>query len=196
MDRIIKDLNYHGEAYYISPYPKDVYLPEHLRGLKEMVVFLSAEPNSSMPSIEELSKSTFLLENNKGILVSPPGLGMLTKIEAKLGKETSKAVINELCETLPRVICDDLSLAKEATLLSKENEVNLRIYDSIYKSLYNKEDKLKSVTLLGSPIVSALAGAIAKSTGKPVTIRKLRISSDGAALDVNYHILESGERKE
>src|SRR3989304_6704819 len=43
IDRIIKDFKYTGKGYYIPPYPRDVYLPEHLKGLKDTVVFISAE---------------------------------------------------------------------------------------------------------------------------------------------------------
>ena len=34
IERIINEFNNKGKGYYIPPYPKDVYLPEYLKGLK------------------------------------------------------------------------------------------------------------------------------------------------------------------
>jgi hypothetical protein len=70
IDRIIRDLKFKGKSYYIPPYPREVYLPEYLKGLKETVVFISAD-TGGMPSIEELAKSKFLLENPNGVCVAP-----------------------------------------------------------------------------------------------------------------------------
>src|SRR4030067_1929825 len=84
IDRIINDFGYKGSAYYIPPSPKDVYLPEHLKGLKEAVVFLSATQDSTMPSIEEIAGSKFQPEVSKGILIVSPGSGLLSQIEQEL----------------------------------------------------------------------------------------------------------------
>jgi len=43
IDRIVKDLKFKGKSYYIPPYPKEVYLPDYLKGLKDPVVFVSAD---------------------------------------------------------------------------------------------------------------------------------------------------------
>ncbi|MEM2130722.1 MAG: hypothetical protein QXZ70_09010, partial [Candidatus Bathyarchaeia archaeon] len=48
LDRIIGNLKLESKSYYIPPYPKDAYLPEHLTGLKEAVVFVSN--TDKMPS--------------------------------------------------------------------------------------------------------------------------------------------------
>jgi hypothetical protein len=53
IDRVINDLQKNPKAYHTPPYPKDVYLPEHLKGLKDMVVFITSENEKATPSIEE-----------------------------------------------------------------------------------------------------------------------------------------------
>jgi len=90
IDRIVQDLKYKGKSYYIPPYPKEVYLPEYLKGLKDMIVFISADSGAGMPSIEEMAKTKFLLENPKGICVAPPGLGLLTQFEKELRRDILK----------------------------------------------------------------------------------------------------------
>ncbi|MGB9854192.1 MAG: hypothetical protein ACPLRY_05230 [Candidatus Bathyarchaeales archaeon] len=188
-DRIIKDLKFKGKSYYIPPYPKEVYLPQHLKGLKEAVVFISAD-TGSMPSIEELAKSKFMLENPNGICIAPPGLGILNQIEKELRNEITQLQISELCETLPPIITENLQLAKEIEMKQENGQVYLKMIDPAYKSLYTTEENLKSIHLLGCPITSAIACAIAKSSGKMVTIQKDNMAPDGQTIEIWYQLEE------
>ncbi|MGB9694303.1 MAG: hypothetical protein ACPLYF_05605, partial [Fervidobacterium sp.] len=154
IDRIINDLKFKGKSYYIPPYPKEVYLPEYLKGLKEPVVFISAD-TGGMPSIEELAKSKFLLKNPNGICVAPPGLGILTEFEKELRKDMANLKLTEVCESLPPLIVESLQLAKEIEMKISDSEVYLRILDSTHKNLYRKEENLKSIHSLGCPLISA-----------------------------------------
>jgi len=190
IDRIIQDLKYKGKSYYVPPYPKEVYLPEHLKGLKEMIVFISAEANASMPSIEEVAKSRFLTEKPKGICVAPPGLGLLAHIEQELKTDITKLELGELCDSLPKLILEDFQLAKEIEMKPEDNEVYLRILDSTYKDLYAAEANLKSIHLLGCPLTSAIACAIARNTGKVVTIQKDSVSLDAQTIEVWFSFVE------
>lgn len=192
IDRVVKGLKYKGmrARYYIPPYPKDVYLPEHLKGLKDMIVFISADKNADMPSVVEMAESKFLLENPRGICVAPPGLGLLTRFEKEFRTDITKLEISELCESLPQLILENFQLAKEIEMKIEKNRVHLKISDSIYKNLYSREENLKSVHSLGCPLVSAIACAIAKTTGKIVTIYQDRISPDGQIIEVWYRFTE------
>jgi hypothetical protein len=190
IDRIVKDLKYKGKSYYIPPYPKEVYLPEYLKGLKDMIVFISADSDAGMPSIEEMAKTKFLLENPKGILAAPPGLGLLTQLEKELRTDITKLELSELCESLPQLILENFQLAKEIEMKTEKNQVHLKIFDSIYKNLYSREKNLKSIYFLGCPLVSAIACAIAKTTGRIVTIHQGTISPDGQTIEVWYRFIE------
>jgi len=190
IDRIVKDLKYKGKSYYIPPYPKEVYLPEHLKGLKNMIVFISADSGPGMPSIEEMAKSGFLLENPKGICVAPPGLGLLTQFEKELRTDITKLDLKELCETLPPIILENFQLAKEIEVKTEKNQVHLKIFDSIYTNLYGREQNLKSVHFLGCPLISAITCAIAKTTGKIVTIYRDNVSPDGQTIEAWLRFVE------
>jgi len=189
-DRIISDFKYEWRGYYIPPYPKDVYLPAYLKGLKDPVVFVSAANDSEMPSIEVIARGKFTSESPKGVLLAPPGSGLLTQIEEKTNVDFTKVDLNELCTLMPRFILQDLNLAKEMEMEPNENQVYLRILDSIYKNLYNVQANLKSVNLLGCPIVSAVACALAKTSGKTITIQKHQVSPDALTIEVWYRIVQ------
>lgn len=189
-DRIIKELEEKGKAYYIPPYPKDVYLPDYLKGLKEAVVFVSIEKNTEMPPIEELAKGKFISENPEGMLLAPPGLGLLTQIEQQFNVDFTKMELNDLCTFLPHIMLQDLNLAKDMEMEPKKDQIYLKIFDSLYKKFYSVQNNLKSVNLLGCPIVSAGACALAKTSGKTVTIQKQQVSPDGLTIEVWYRIVQ------
>ncbi|MGB9914271.1 MAG: hypothetical protein ACPLIG_00875 [Candidatus Bathyarchaeales archaeon] len=188
-DRILRDLKINGKAYYIPPYPKDVYLPQHLKGLKESVVFISSS-TSGMPSIEELAKSKFLLENPNGICVSPPGLGLLEQLEKELKRDITKIQLDELFEILPPLITENLQLAKEVEIKQEDSQIYLKMIGSPYRALYTAEE-LKSIHFLGCPLASAIACAIAKASGKTVTVQKDNIAPLGQAVEVWYQLVEA-----
>jgi hypothetical protein len=189
IDRIVKDLKFKGKSYYIPPYPKEVYLPEYLKGLKETVVFISAD-TGGMPSIDELAKSKFILENPNGICVAPPGLGLLTQLEKELRRDIAKFQLDELCESLPPLVVESLQLAKEMEMKIEDSQVCVKLIDSIYKNLYTAEVNLKSIHSLGCPLISAIACAIAKTSGKMVTIQKDNVAPDGQTIEVWYRFVE------
>jgi hypothetical protein len=187
---IINEFAHKGKGYYIPSYPKEIYLPEYLRSLKDSVVFISAERDSAIPSIEEMAKGKFLHRNPNGAIITPPGSGILTQIEEKSKINFTSIDLNELSQVLPRLILQDLKLVKKMALEVKGDEAHLMTVDSLYNDLYGMRSDLKSVSLLGCPIASAVACALAKTSGRVVTIQKHGISPDGSAVDVWYRIAQ------
>jgi hypothetical protein len=190
IDRMLKDIQPKNEAYYIPSYPRDAYLPEYLKGLKEMVTFIPEEHAIGLAAIEDIAKGKFLSENPKGLLITPPGIGILDKIEQKNETDLTKIPLSELDETLPYLL-SELYLTKEIKMTTKENDVTIEINGSLYKNLYSQEYNLKSINLLGCPLVSAAACAIAKSTGKPTMIQKIETTPDGKTTTATFKILQS-----
>jgi hypothetical protein len=189
IDRIIRDLDCKGKALYVPPYPREVYLPEHLIGLKETIAFISVNENTTMPSIEEIARSKFMTKNPKGILLIPPGSSLLQQIERNLRTDVTKMSLEDLCTNLPQIILENFQFAKEIQMRAENKIVSLRITDSIYRNLYLKED-LKTVRLLGCPLASAIAGAITKSVGKPAYIQSVEVSPDALTVEISYAFME------
>jgi len=191
IDRMILDLDYKGKPIYIPPYPKEAYLPEYLKGLKEMVVFISAEDIVVMPTIEEMAKKQFFLKNPKGICIAPPGYGLVNLLEKELKAEFTQISLDQLYSSLPTVIVNNLELAREFEINPENNLIRVKIVDSVYKDLYSSEQGLKSIHSIGCPLSSAVACALAKTTGKMVTIVKDIVSPDLQTIEVWYKTLEA-----
>jgi hypothetical protein len=188
IDRILRQIKATGTSYHLPPYPQNVYLPEHLKGLKDLVVFVSSRKDNELPLIDDIAKAKFMVQNSMGVLLTPPGLGLLNLIEKSLNREFSNKNLNEVCGALPELILGQMSLAKEMEIKLDKNRVYLKILDSVYKGLYDNHKNIMSVTYLGCPIVSAIACAFAKATGKPVSLEKLQASPDGFSVEVWYRI--------
>ena len=189
IDRMTNDLGCKGKTFYIPSYPKQAYLPEHLKGLKEMIIFISADGNTSLPSIEEMAESKFILRNPKGISITPPGSGLLDQFQTELKIDPTQIDLATLCETLPNLILENFQLAKDIEMKPETDRVNMKISGSVFKSLY-REEGLKSVYSLGCPLVSAIACAIAKTTGKAITINSLKFNQEKDTTEVSYHIMK------
>ena len=190
IDRITDDLNYKGKPIYVPPYPKEAYLPEYLKGLKEMVVFISAEEVTTMPTIIEMAEKQFLVKTPKGICVAPPGSGLVGLFEKESRADFTKIDLAGLYNGLSTVIVNNLELASNFEIDAEKELVHVKITDSVYKDIYSKEYKLKSVHFVGCPLTSAVACALAKTTGKLVTIAKSVVSPDLKVIDVWYQMVE------
>jgi hypothetical protein len=189
IDRIIKDLDLKGKGLYVPPYPKDAYLPEHLRGLKESIAFISADANSDPPSVEEIATSKFMTKKPRGICITAPGSGLADQFEKMLRAELTKMNLEDLCASLPQIILENFQLAKEIEMKTEDHRVILKTIDSVFKNLYVEQGP-KSVRLLGCPLASAIASALGKATGKATLIESINTSPDIQTIEVSYSFKE------
>jgi hypothetical protein len=184
IDRMLNYLNPTTEAYNIPPCPKDINLPKHLEGLKQMVTFIPMEAAGGMPEIEDIARGEFLTKRPKGLLIASPGTGLLDRIEQKGKTDFTKIPAGELDEKLS-VFLSELYLAKNIELTQNETGVVLKIDGSLYSELYTEKYHLKSINLLGCPLVNAAACAIAKSIGKPIMVQEIKVTSNGKTISAN-----------
>jgi hypothetical protein len=194
MDRMFNEFNSKNEAYNIPPFPRDIYLPQHLEGLKEMVTFIPAEETSGIVEIEDIARGKFIIEKPKGLLITSPGKGLVEKIEQKRDADFAKLSFEELGDAMPALL-NEFCLAEKITMDTNENDVKIQIYGSLYKDLYNPKYNLKSINLLGCPLVNAAGCLIAKSTGKLTMIQEIKTSPDGKATTVTFRIINKSFEK-
>ncbi len=194
IDRMLNDLHLKNEAYNIPPCPRHIYLPEHLEGLKEMVTFIPAEYTTGRVEIEDIARGKFIIERPKGLLIASPGIGLLDRIEQKHASDFAQIPISELDEALPSLL-GELFLAKEITMTTNENHIILQINSSLYENLYSPKYNLKSINLIGCPLVNAAACAIAKCTGKLTMIQEIKTSPNSKTMTVTFKIANSSFEK-
>ena len=189
IDRMLNYLTPKNEAYNIPPCPKDIHLPQQLEGLKEMVTFIPAEQADGIAEIEDIARSKFLIEKPNGLLIASPGVGLLEKIEQRRNIDFARLPLSELDQTLPYLF-GQLNLSKEIEMTANGNDRVLQITGSYYQNMYSQKYALKSINLLGCPLVNAAACAISKSAGKPTMIQKIENTPNGKKTSATIKIIE------
>jgi len=189
LDRIFADLKYNGKALYIPPYPKDAYLPEHLGGMKDQIVFISDKDSTTTPSIEEMAQKHFLVKNPKGVCIIPPGSGLVNVFEKELGIDLTKIDRESFNDYLSTAIVSNLELATAFKIEQEDELFHVTITNSVYRNLYSKDQNLKSVQLVGCPLASAISCALAMTTGKCVTIAETKFSLDLKTIELWYQLV-------
>lgn len=192
LDRMINDLKFNGKGYYIPSYPQTAHLPEYYKNLKDSIVFIADENFNGLPALEELASGKFISEQNRGVFITSPGSGLLNQIENQLSIDFATIPPTELCNILPRCMTESFNLAKEMNLQTDDVTAHLSMVGVLYESLYKHEEIPKSVGLLGCPVISAVACALAKSSGKTVVISEQKFWPNGPSVEVAFSFVTGG----
>lgn len=184
-DRVINDLKFNGQGYYIPPYPQDAALPEYLGALREPVVFISDSYEGKL-SVDELAAGRFLSQKTNGVFLTSPGSELMAQMERRLHVDFSKMQMREIVQFVPKALTETLSLAKSASLTLVQDGVIFKATGISYPSLYRSQPPMKSVSLLGCPAVSAVASILAKSTGKTVVIKEQVLSPANCGVSTTF----------
>jgi hypothetical protein len=185
-DRMINDLKFKGQAYYLPAYPQDVNLPQYLNKLREPVVFISEAFDGKL-AVEELASGKFLSAKNSGVFITSPGSGIMSQMEKQFRLDFSKLDIQELVSILPKSLTEQWNLAKKVEMSFTGSTVVLKAAGILYDSLYRAEPPLKSLSILGCPLVSAVASAIAKTSGKTVILKEHYLSPNASGVYVVFN---------
>jgi hypothetical protein len=188
INRVINDLKCTGEALYMPPHSKDTQTPDGQKQSGESVVFISPRKPIDFPSLEERVGGKFLLKDRKGVLLIPPGLGILNDIEKKLKIDFTGMDPMQFCQIISNVLLEKLNLANEIETMQEDTTFKFKIRNSAYKTLYTQKDCLTSVHLLGCPLVSAIAVGLAKASRKNVGIVNENVSEDNSIVEVWYRL--------
>ena len=188
LDRIISDLNYDGNAIYIPSLSDDNNLPAHLSILKEMIVFISSKKIVTLPSIEKLMGKDFIIKDPEGVCITPPGSGLVSLFENELQTSLTKLSPDELYYIIPKIIVTNLELASNLEVEAINETVHVKIVNSVYRNLYSSKQNLKSITLIGCPLVSSLGCSIANTTRELVTLTQIQVSPNQKTVEVWFKL--------
>ena len=185
IDRMLAELNYQGQGIYLPP--------KYLKDFKSGTVFISPKKGSPIPAIEQLSKEKVFLENPKGLLLIPSGLGLTNLYETELGIDFAKVDFAYLQRTLPKLLIEGLEMVEDFQMRRKGNRIYVRIEGLArsYADFCNRLRELSNVCgSFGCPICSSIACALTRTIGKPILIANTANSRDGKTLAILFRILE------
>jgi hypothetical protein len=203
LNQTIQELGYKGKAVYLPP--KYLNDPEATR------VYLPKLGTGKLPPPEQIQEldAQASTRNAQGLLITPPGAELAELFEKTLGTTFTKMNLDNLQQTLPKLLIEDLDLATDIEIQQtsstvnrpvdptisqvevKHDRIHVKITSGTYAETCKTAQQLPTIYAnIGCPLTSAIACAIAKTTGKPTAIETQQISKDGRTVETDYRILE------
>jgi len=183
LNQIIIELNYKGKATYLPP--------KYLKNPEDNKVYIPKDEDGKLPTPEHVlnQESHIILKNPQGILLTPLGSQLSQLFEKRLNMLFSKADLKYVIQNIPELLVEDLEIAENIEIKTNDNEIKIKIANSTFKDAHKESNTLStSYPSLGCPISSAIACALTKATGKPVTIENIQKSEDSKNIQVTYLI--------
>ncbi len=186
IDRVLNQQGGANHAYYLPAYPGNVSMPEYMKNLKDPTVYI-AEGYDGKPSLDDLSEGRFFSSKKSGgFYICSPGSGILDAVERILKVDLTKVSPSDLCDVLPKCLTETLNLAKDAQLTLNAQGAHFKATGMPYDSLY-VDSKPRSVSVLGCPVVGAVASALAKSSGKIVLVgEQMTFAQNTVSVQLNF----------
>jgi len=171
---------------------KGIYLPpKYLRDFESSLVYIPSKNNKELPKPEEIDEEKLFSQNPEGLFITPPGLALSKLFEKELGTSFTKTDINYIQNNLPKLLIEDLEIAEDVEIEAMGDLITVKITKHIFNEICEETRKLpKTHEALGCPLTSAIACALAKATGKPITIEKEEQGEDGKTTKIQYRIME------
>jgi hypothetical protein len=199
LNLILTELGYQGKAIYLPP--------KYLKDFETSKVYISKDKNTSLPTPEQIQEyeNRLLVRNtqgiSQGILLTPPGTRLMKLFEKTLKTSFTKMNLEHLQQKLPKLFIEDLEIAEDLeiqiinssvqSIQIKNNSISIRVTNSIYKDIHKEAEKLSHICCtIGCPICSAIACAMVKTIGKPITIERTQTSEDGKVIEAYYEIID------
>jgi hypothetical protein len=176
---------------------KAIYLPaKYLTDVESNIIFLTKNINVKLPSSERiLLEDQLSINAEKGKLLLPPGHGLARLFEKVMRTSFTKVDLRFLVQNFRRVVMEDLEIVSDFNIEIYNNTIQVNFKDSIfdYINLYEAGEFSKIFEVLGCPVSSAMACALAKASGKPTTITRYEKIKGQKTTYVTYQMLNEGE---
>lgn len=167
-----------------------IYLPpRNLKNAESSLVLIPTNTKFGVPSPEEITDTLFTTKRD-GVLITPPGMALCRLFEQKLGTPFTKMALNQLT-TISKLLEEELELVENIEFNIKGNLVIVEITGSIFDEICLRTDSQpKTHKQIGCLLSSAIACALTKVVGKPVTIKNEIRNQKTKTKHIEYKILE------
>ncbi|MEM3701022.1 MAG: hypothetical protein QXL57_09215 [Candidatus Bathyarchaeia archaeon] len=185
LNQIIDELGHKEKAIYLPP--KYLKNPENNRA------YIPKSKISKLPQPEQIQakEDKLFIENPQGILITPPGSELARLFEKTLETSFTRVDLRYLQLNLPKLFIEELEIAQNLEINAETNKVHVKIENSTFQNLTKEIMKFsKLYENLGCPLSSAIACALTKAIGKPITIEKQETDEKNKTIEIEYQIIE------
>lgn len=182
-ERIIAASKANGRGFYLPP--------RYLKDLESSLVYISPNTEQTLPPTDEIDEEELYQTKPKGICLRPPGLALSKLLENELGTSFTRTDLNIFQDKLPKLLVEDTEIADSVQVKTENGLIIVEISNHVLRNVCKEARKLpRTHQLMGCPLTSAIACALAKATGKPVAIENEEDTADEKTTKTTYRILE------
>ncbi len=184
LGQMMEELGYEGKGVYLPP--------EYFKGFESSKVYVTTRKNLQLPPPEKtLEGDKIFIDNPNGALLIPPGIELKRLFEKTMGTSFTRIDLQYFKRNMPKLLVEDLEIAQEVEIETNKDRVFFITKNSVYRRICKEVQKLPIVYgSLGCPLCSAIACAIAETTGKLVAVERILIGDDGQTTSVEYSLSE------
>ena len=191
LSQIMQGLDFKGNAIYLPP--------KYFEDPEASKIYIPKQKDAALPTPEQIEKyqDRLIVENPRGLLLTPPGAELAKLFEKTLETSFNKVDFEYLQKNIPKLFIEDLEIAENLELQAEKDSVHVRVTNSICKEIHSEANRHTPVlSKIGCPVCSAIACALTKATGKPIVNDGTQLSEDGKTIETTYRILETAEPQE
>jgi hypothetical protein len=188
IQEILTLLNYKGPITYLPP--------KYFSNPQTVKIYIAKEKKGKLPAAEFTQKeeSCLFSSNPPSVLLSPPGLGLTKLFEKTLKINLAQVDLQFLQKNMPNLFIEDLELCQEFEIKLEDNKVYISIANLLLGTDRDAEGNYGKNSEL-SPLISAVACALAKTTGYPVRVEHVERNNEGKNLIIEYCIVREAQPK-
>ncbi len=169
---------------------KGIYLPpRNLKDPETSLVFVPTKPKVTLPTPEQTNERLYC-GLKSGVFLTPPGLELSKLFEDELAISFTKTDLIFLQMKLPKLLVDQLELAESVEVRILGNSVTVEAVGNVVTQLcLNANSTPKTHSQVGCLLSSAIACALAKAAGEPVTLESEFQNAQTQTVTFHYRIL-------
>ena len=181
LNQLLQELDYIGNPIYLPP--KFFKNPETYKA------YIPKQNGTSLPTPEQIQKQDqqLFIQKPLGILITPPGSELTKLFEKTLNTNFNRVDLLYLQQNMPKLLIEDLEIVNNFEMEIESNKISVTLENSVYTLDKETETQLST---LSYPLGSAIACALAKTTGKSIIIEKQQISQNSKAVTIIYRIMD------
>ncbi|MCW4030138.1 MAG: hypothetical protein NWE92_10895 [Candidatus Bathyarchaeota archaeon] len=168
---------------------KGIYLPpKNLDNSESSLIFISGKSQTPSTPIADVTSPH---PNKDGLFITPSGFELSQLFEKELNTSFTRLDLKQFADALPKLLVDNLEVAKTIELSYSGNTVSAIITDTVFESICKKTsvDYPHIHTQMGCLFSSAIACALAKVTGKPVIIQNETVNQENKTITIEYQMI-------
>jgi hypothetical protein len=196
LERIITEYNLVEKGIYLPTKSSNVGLLSSWstsQNPESILVHIPEAPNVPLPKQEENNPRP-KTSKRSGIYISPPGQALCKLFEQQIGRSFTRVNFRELQKYLPLIISRDLKLAETVSIKTEKNIITIEIFKSILEGICrDTNSQPRTHKQVGCLLSSAIACALVKSTGEPITIQNETRHPEIRTTQIQYQIMANKE---